>query len=52
MSYKGAVLRGEKYFHLCPKTEDADKLAEIEIYKESKRKIKDEKAEAKSKGKK
>ncbi len=50
MSYKGKVLRGEKWFNLCPKTKNEDKIIEIEVYKESCRKIKEEKAEAKSKG--
>lgn len=47
MSYKGQVLRGEKWYNICKTTKDPDKIADIEIYKESCQKIKEEKAQEK-----
>ena len=52
MSYKGQVLRGEKWFHLSQRdgwTPDEDKQKDIDVYLESKAKVE---AEVKSKGKK
>jgi len=48
MSYKGQVLRGEKWFHLMTEKEiakDADKAAEVAVYLESKKKVEAKKEE-------
>tara|TARA_R100000501_G_C2508398_1_gene41135 strand:- start:282 stop:437 length:156 start_codon:yes stop_codon:yes gene_type:complete len=46
MSYKGQVLRGEKWFHLMSEEElakDPDKMKDVEVYKESQAKVKETK---------
>ena len=51
MSYKGAVLRGEKWFHLMTEKEwkaDESKKVEVELYLESQKKV-EEKAKPKEK---
>lgn len=53
MSYKGQVLRGEKWFHLMSEEElakDPDKLADVEVYKESQKKVETEEKKSKKTG--
>jgi hypothetical protein len=47
MSYKGQVLRGEKWFHLCKDTKDEDKKRDIEIFLASREKVKEKKTKEK-----
>jgi len=49
MSYKGQVLRGEKWYHLDRDTKDENKLADIKVYLESVEKVKKEREEKKTK---
>ena len=52
MSYKGQVLRGEKWNTLCPNTTNKSKKADIAVYLESQKKVETPKEDTKSKVKK
>ena len=58
MSYKGSYLRGEKWYHLSRDVDgkctekDPNKLKDINIYLEAKKKEEEKPKETKSKGRK